>query len=136
MKEASRILQIESIQELNQKIEALEKKQEEMDVLITELKTDRKSLEMKLKGKTTLTSYLLFLFRKTQNVLNESHELIENHASEVQNLHAKLEECKESNNAHKLIVSKKQQTIEMEKENFAHLENLISLEQNITNKFS
>ena len=76
LKEASRNLQIESIQELNQKIEALEKKHKETDVLITELKTNRKSLEMILKEKTDLSSYLLFLFRKTQNALNEGRDLL------------------------------------------------------------
>ena len=85
LKVASRVLQIELIHELQQKIETLETKIEKKDEFINELKT-------------------------------------ENHASEVQTLYTKLEECKESNNMYQNIIRKNQQTIKMEAENVARLE--------------
>ena len=90
--EVTRILQIETVFDLKQKIYTLEQGQKEKDGIINDLKADKNLLEEKLKGRTTLISYLLNLLRKSQNVIFEGKKLIENHSSDVDTIHSKMDE--------------------------------------------
>ena len=54
--EVTRILQIETVFDLKQKIYTLEQGQKEKDGIINDLKADKNLLEEKLKGRITLIS--------------------------------------------------------------------------------